>query len=155
MSACASAQEDVGILPVISQPITVALTGATESDGLREISVSPRQGGSAPGGASLAMVEERLDPVTEKSPHANWRVLQGETLQSGLRQWANTMDYELVWDAPYDFPIRASLSFSGDFVSAVTQMFDAYRTAGRPLQVDVYREQRLVRVYPQDEVAYE
>ncbi|ANI21653.1 hypothetical protein AB870_16040 [Pandoraea faecigallinarum] len=86
---------------------------------------------------------------------SKWEVLQGASLQDGLKRWADAMGYELVWDAPYDFPIRASLVFDGDFVAAVTKLFDAYRDAGRPLQVDIYKEQRLVRVFPQDDVAYE
>lgn len=86
---------------------------------------------------------------------SKWEVLQGASLQDGLKRWADAMGYELVWDAPYDFPIRASLVFDGDFVAAVTKLFDAYREAGRPLQVDIYKEQRLVRVFPQDDVAYE
>lgn len=86
---------------------------------------------------------------------SKWEVLQGASLQDGVRRWTDVMGYELVWDAPYDFPIRASLAFDGDFVEAVGKLFDAYRDAGRPLQVDVYKEQRLMRVFPQDEVAYE
>jgi len=86
---------------------------------------------------------------------STWTVLQGASLHDGLKRWTDAMGYELVWDAPYDFPIRARLAFGGDFVAAVTKLFDAYRDAGRPLQVDIYKEQRLVRVFPQDDVAYE
>jgi type IV pili sensor histidine kinase/response regulator len=67
-------------------------------------------------------------------------------LRDVVADWTEHAGYQLVWDASYDFPIRASISVDGDFVEAMTKLFDAYATADRPLLVDIYKEQRLVHV---------
>ncbi|WP_321876065.1 toxin co-regulated pilus biosynthesis Q family protein [Burkholderia cenocepacia] len=155
------AQGNADIYRVISPPITLSVAREPERHVGRESEATVQSATRAEDVDSASRTPPAAAPPAASEVPANqaaqaqWRLLQGTSLHEGLKLWTDSMNYELVWDAPYDFPIRASLSFSGDLVGAITQLFDAYRLADRPLQVDIYEEQHLVRVHPQDEVAYE
>lgn len=60
--------------------------------------------------------------------------------------WARRAGYELLWSASYDYPVKAPLQFQGDFIQALAVLFESYQTAPRPFTVDVYKEQKFVRV---------
>ncbi|WP_174991118.1 MULTISPECIES: toxin co-regulated pilus biosynthesis Q family protein [Pandoraea] len=75
-----------------------------------------------------------------------WVAPAGTSLKAIVAEWAGKERYELVWDASYDYPIVATVKIQGDFVSAISQIFDSYATADRPLSVDIYQGQRLVHV---------
>ncbi|MCW7760540.1 toxin co-regulated pilus biosynthesis Q family protein [Photorhabdus luminescens] len=77
---------------------------------------------------------------------AVWAATPGQTLRDVTQEWASRSGYQVVWDASYDFPIRASLRFNGTFIHAVSELFEAYTMANRPFVVDIYQEQRLVHV---------
>lgn len=103
------------------------------------------------------------DPAAQPGPQASsvsaqeaaagavWQALPGQSLKEVTATWAGMAGYELVWDAGYDFPIRAALQMQGDFVGAMTSLFNAYAAADRPLLVDIYKEQKLVRVQARGE----
>ncbi|OCQ53409.1 Toxin co-regulated pilus biosynthesis protein Q [Photorhabdus australis subsp. thailandensis] len=80
---------------------------------------------------------------------AVWIATPGQTLRDVTQEWANKSGYQVVWDASYDFPIRAGLRFNGSFIHAVSELFEAYAMANRPFTVDIYQEQRLVHVQAQ------
>ncbi|AKH64635.1 MULTISPECIES: toxin co-regulated pilus biosynthesis Q family protein [Photorhabdus] len=94
--------------------------------------------------AVYAMPVPTLVPVA-----AVWTATPGQTLRDVTQAWASKSGYEVVWDASYDFPIRAGLRFDGTFIQAMTGLFNAYAMAHRPFTVDIYQEQRLVHVQAQ------
>ncbi|WP_445374437.1 toxin co-regulated pilus biosynthesis Q family protein [Photorhabdus tasmaniensis] len=98
----------------------------------------------------LSNVAVYATPVPTRAPLAAvWTATPGQTLRDVTQAWASRSGYEVVWDASYDFPIRAGLHFKGTFIQAMSELFDAYTMANRPFTVDIYQEQRLVHVQAQ------
>jgi type IV pili sensor histidine kinase/response regulator len=83
---------------------------------------------------------------------AAWLAVSGQDLHQVAENWAQQAGYVLKWmpnyPSPYTYPIMADLNFRGKFISALTQLFNAYRMADRPFRVDIYKQQRLVVVMP-------
>lgn len=86
--------------------------------------------------------------VLSEYPNTQWSTQSGESLQSTVYQWSRRAGYEVVWDAPYDFPVMASIVLSGSYESALAKLFNAYAASERPLKVDVFRSQKVVHVEP-------
>lgn len=81
--------------------------------------------------------------ITLQKPIAPaWTIKQGETLTQALNDWAGKAGYSVVWNADHTFNIEASASFDGNFIKAVTDLFDAYKGADRPIVVDLYPDQK-------------
>ncbi|NII55590.1 toxin co-regulated pilus biosynthesis Q family protein [Luteibacter sp. SG786] len=90
-------------------------------------------------------------PATAAHPASVWQAVPGQSLRQVAKTWASRAGYEVVWDAGFDYPVRASLRMDGDFINAITGLFDAYAAADRPLSVDIYKEQKLVHVQARGE----
>jgi type IV pili sensor histidine kinase/response regulator len=81
--------------------------------------------------------------ITLQKPAAPaWTIKQGETLTQAINDWATKAGYSVVWNADHTFNIEASASFDGNFIKAVTDLFDAYKNADRPVVVDLYPDQK-------------
>lgn len=83
-------------------------------------------------------------PVVPKVP--TWVAATGTTLRQALTAWCKTAGWQLRWSADFDYPVTARLTFRGKFVDAVTQAFDTYKDARKPLYADVYPGQKLIVV---------
>lgn len=84
-----------------------------------------------------------------------WRAQPGTTLRRTLMQWAGetrceTADgtkWTVIWPASVtDYRLDAPLTFHGSFESMLTQVFDLYHTASKPLYAKASRMQCLVSV---------
>ncbi len=91
-----------------------------------------------------------LAPATATHPNV-WQAVPGQSLRQVTQIWASRAGYEVVWDAGFDYPVRANLRMDGDFIKAMTGLFNAYAAADRPLSVDIYQEQKLVHVQARGE----
>jgi hypothetical protein len=128
--------------------------------------LSPDQGpaaASAQNGAAaadgLTVVPDRLYVPTPKPsvdpPRPvvqSWKAKAGATARQALIEWAARDKWNIQWDAPYDFPVVADLTYSGPFEKAVADMFEAYGDPSRtdkPVRVDIYRANRTIHIYPQ------
>jgi hypothetical protein len=58
-----------------------------------------------------------------------WRVDAGDSLHHILESWCHREGYELNWKAEYDYPIQASIDFSGSFEDAVRNLLMGFETA--------------------------
>jgi hypothetical protein len=58
-----------------------------------------------------------------------WTASRGETLHKVLTEWSRRAGTELEWLAEYDYPIQASLSFTGTFEEAVRSMLSGFEEA--------------------------
>ena len=90
-------------------------------------------------------------PPTQPPPA--WTVHRGETLHAALATWCKRAGWQLPqWDVRFNQSALASVTFHGTFVSAVTQLFDAYTQAARtqpgfhPLRVQVLIDEHLIHV---------
>ena len=57
---------------------------------------------------------------------ADWSAGKGETLRQVLEKWASRAGFELKWIAEYDYPVEASVRFSGSFESAVRNLLSGF-----------------------------
>ncbi|RLM24728.1 hypothetical protein BIY29_08395 [Brenneria alni] len=91
-------------------------------------------------------------PVSVQPLGTTWRAEVGTTLRESLNKWAsdaqcvNGGNWVVVWPVSLDYRIDAPLSFHGNFESAVTQVFDLYRNAEKPLFSEANRIQCLIFV---------
>lgn len=71
--------------------------------------------------------------VAEPVSLPEWRLSQG-SLRTQLDVWAN----QLVWNADTDLDMQSRATFRGNFVAAVTQLFEGLHAAGFPLRATFY-----------------
>ena len=77
---------------------------------------------------------------------ATWQVTQGMTLRSTLEAWARRQGWDVVWDHPSDFEIRAGVTFRGSFLDAVGRLSDAIHMHNPNLAVTIYRGNSVIHV---------
>ena len=64
--------------------------------------------------------------VAEPVSLPEWHLSQG-SLRTQLDVWASRASWQLIWNADTDLDMQASASFRGNFVAAVTQLFEGRR----------------------------
>ncbi|MCL6392474.1 pilus assembly protein [Pectobacterium atrosepticum] len=91
-------------------------------------------------------------PVSTFPQGTLWRAEVGTTLHESVNKWAsesscvNGGNWIVIWPVNVDYRIDAPLSFHGNFESAITQAFDLYRNAEKPLFAEANRIQCLISV---------
>ncbi|WP_413484618.1 toxin co-regulated pilus biosynthesis Q family protein [Morganella psychrotolerans] len=92
-------------------------------------------------------------PVPVK-PLALWEIAKGETLRDGVTSWSakapcqalGTKSWSVIWQTDVNYSIDAPLQFSGDFKTALNEVFELYLTAKKPLFAETNTPQCLIRV---------
>ena len=79
--------------------------------------------------------------VAEPVSLPEWRLSQG-SLRTQLDVWAN----QLVWNADTDLDMQSRATFRGNFVAAVTQLFEGLHAAGFPLRATFYPSNNVLEV---------
>lgn len=89
----------------------------------------------------------------EKSPSASpadqtrlWAAMSGSTLKDTLETWAQAAGWKVVWDTETNYGLRASATFAGTFVTAVTDIVDTIHLNNPELTVTMYTGNRVVHV---------
>lgn len=150
--------------PFSSVNATVPTAVATEKTGSRPsatpVSKSQRQSQAAsvtpsvPSRPTAPVLTGTPVPVSDSGGKV-WRAQPGTTLRRTLMQWAGetrceTVDgtkWTVIWPASVtDYRLDAPLTFHGSFESMLTQVFDLYHTASKPLYAKASRMQCLVSV---------
>ena len=63
-----------------------------------------------------------------------------------LDVWADRASYQLVWNADTDLDMQSRATFRGNFVAAVTQLFEGLHAAGFPLRATLYPANNVLEV---------
>ena len=79
--------------------------------------------------------------VAEPVSLPEWRLSQG-SLRTQLDVWAN----QLVWNADTDLDMQSRATFRGNFIAAVTQLFEGLHAAGFPLRATFYPSNNVLEV---------
>lgn len=58
-----------------------------------------------------------------------WLAASGRSLSGVLKDWGDRAGWTIVWRSDRDYPLDASATFTGDFTSAATQLFQGFATA--------------------------
>lgn len=97
---------------------------------------------------SDALSSAGLTPATAPTPEPlakpSWSVSPADgTLLDALTRWAETAQWQVVWEASEDLLIPAQASYSGDFKDAVRGLFRSFSTSLNPT---FYTRNNVVRV---------
>lgn len=74
-----------------------------------------------------------------------WLLTPG-SLHVQLEGWAGRASYQLVWNADTDLDMQSRASFRGNFVGAITQLFEGLHAAGFPLRATLYPANNVLEV---------
>lgn len=74
-----------------------------------------------------------------------WQLTPG-SLHVQLEGWAGRASYQLVWNADTDLDMQSRASFRGNFVAAITQLFEGLHAAGFPLRATLYPANNVLEV---------
>lgn len=83
--------------------------------------------------------------VAEPVSLPEWQLSQG-SLRTQLDVWANRASYQLIWNADTDLDMQSRATFRGNFVAAVTQLFEGLHAAGFPLRATFYPSNNVLEV---------
>ena len=83
--------------------------------------------------------------VAEPVSLPEWQLSQG-SLRTQLDVWANRASYQLVWNADTDLDMQSRATFRGNFIAAVTQLFEGLHAAGFPLRAIFYPANSVLEV---------
>lgn len=138
----------VGLLPL------AAHSGFVAEEGVLPETLAPKKApeptpapvtAPAPPEAAKATPAATAAPVA--APASVWVARAGTTVRRTIEEWGRAADWRVVWEPDdLDYPIPATRTFEGSFQSALTELFDPYRKARRPLLVDGYRGNSVVVV---------
>ena len=62
-------------------------------------------------------------PASERTSSSIWSAQQGDSLKRTLDIWSQRADFDLVWDAQYDYQLSSDILVSGDFQRALVSVF--------------------------------
>ena len=83
--------------------------------------------------------------VAEPVSLPEWHLSLGR-LRTQLDVWASRASWQLIWNADTDLDMQASASFRGNFVAAVTPLFEGLHAAGFPLRATFYPPNNVLEV---------
>lgn len=58
-----------------------------------------------------------------------WTASRGDTLHKVLEDWSHRAGAEFEWAAEYDYPLQASISYTGTFEEAVRNLLSGFEDA--------------------------
>lgn len=67
-------------------------------------------------------------PVPPTNPNL-WEARAGQTLREVLTAWSERAGVEVNWQSEYDYPVQASLSYTGSFEEAVRTLLYGFKDA--------------------------
>lgn len=125
----------------------VTLRKHGEATAQLQISRAPEATTSTPAVSSLA-------PVVQATPVKTWSASAGSTLRENVVKWATDTKCEatskgwvVIWPSSVtDYPLDAPLVFRGSFESMLSQVFELYHNAQKPLYARASRNQCVISV---------
>ena len=84
--------------------------------------------------------------LAEANGPSEWAVMAEATLRSSMQGWADAAGWTVFWDGPFDYRLRVSASFSGNFEEAIIALVRAVRLSEPGIAVTLYRGNKVVHV---------
>ena len=144
-------------VPATAQPTVVApVTPESPSvaSALNDAAAQTKSAAAAPETPPVDTPKIEAKPVPVASPAVTivtepmlpeWLLTPG-SLHVQLEQWAGRAGYQLVWNADTDLDMQSRASFRGNFVAAITQLFEGLHAAGFPLRATLYPANNVLEV---------
>lgn len=111
--------------------------------------------GQKPAEAIALQTQNQLIPSVAIN---QWQSVPGQTLRQTITAWSakapcsEAPGWVVIWDSQSDYQIDSPLSFSGSFESLLSQVFDLYKNAEKPLFAQANRTQCVIYVSDQPAV---
>jgi hypothetical protein len=91
---------------------------------------------------NTALVQASADDVS-----AVWSLqTQDKTLYHSISRWAQSANWQLMWEAERDFPIQAQISIEGNFTAAIQMVMNSLANSDYPLQAVMNNATRVISV---------
>ena len=100
--------------------------------------------------AALAVTIRTAPPaVHERVAPPVWRIRPRVELREQLDDWAARAGWTLIWDSEYDYLPNLQARFDGEFIVAVTALFEALHDVHPPLYPVLYQGNQVLLVKSQ------
>ncbi|WP_239499154.1 MULTISPECIES: toxin co-regulated pilus biosynthesis Q family protein [Paraburkholderia] len=86
---------------------------------------------------------------TASAPQAQqvWELRESDgSVRNALQRWAREAGWQFVWDVPTDFTVDANATIHGSLDEALREVVDALSNAQVPIQIVMYKGNRVLRV---------
>jgi len=101
--------------------------------------------GSSTSGSSQSGVAGHAALVS--APPMVWRLSRNDgTVKTVLTRWAARAGWQLIWEAPVDFPIDADATIDGSFEDALQSVVAALSSSTAPIQAILYEGNKVLRI---------
>jgi len=78
-----------------------------------------------------------------------WELRESDgSVRNALQRWAREAGWQFVWDVPTDFTVDANATIHGSLDEALREVVDALSNAQVPIQIVMYKGNRVLRVIP-------
>ncbi len=93
-------------------------------------------------GITVSALGQQPDPGVQQ-----WQVRRTDvSVRRMLQRWGSDAGWQLVWDAPRDFPIETELQLSGRIEQVVSAVIESLATTDYPVQARINSELRIIRI---------
>ncbi|UIN19844.1 toxin co-regulated pilus biosynthesis Q family protein [Herbaspirillum frisingense] len=93
-------------------------------------------------GIGVSAIDQHPDPGVQQ-----WQVRRADvSVRRMLQRWAQEAGWQLLWDAPRDFPIETELQLSGRIEQVVSAVVESLATTDYPVQARINSELRIIRI---------
>jgi hypothetical protein len=104
----------------------------------------PLTQGMPPAGASAG-----ADAASAPQAQQVWELRESDgSVRNALQRWAREAGWQFVWDVPTDFTVDANATIHGSLDEALREVVDALSNAQVPIQIVMYKGNRVLRVIP-------
>ncbi|WP_279140058.1 TcpQ domain-containing protein [Bilophila wadsworthia] len=144
--------------PPVTTQVPVAAPVSPESpvvtSALNDAAAQTKTDAAAPETSVADIPKIAATPVPATSPAVTivaepmlpeWLLTPG-SLHVQLEGWAGRASYQLVWNADTDLDMQSRASFRGNFVAAITQLFEGLHAAEFPLRATLYPANNVLEV---------
>lgn len=127
-------------LPTHAQPV------ATDTPIAPRASVWLPNGAALPpdlaDGISVSALDQQADPGVQQ-----WQVRRADvSVRRLLQRWGQEAGWQVLWDAPRDFPIETELQLSGRIEQVVSAVVESLAITDFPVQARINSELRIIRI---------
>ena len=135
--------------PPVVAPVTPESPAVTSA--LNDAAAQTKSAAAAPETPPADAPKIEATPVPATSPAVTivaepmlpeWLLTPGSLLDV----WASRASWQLIWNADTDLDMQSRASFRGNFVAAITQLFEGLHAAGFPLRATLYPANNVLEV---------
>jgi hypothetical protein len=95
-------------------------------------------------------LETLVDMIYENKLDENTELVfileSNKTLSENIAMWSQYVNWDLKWNATFDFPISKNIEIKGTLLEAVDQVTKMYQVTSQPLKAKIYVKNKVVEI---------